>query len=67
MRHIYDMKNKFWAGLGWFGQPGQYMKNKFMADYEQLLRAVFSIFCGQKFFLKKNIIASTLKNCIEKK
>ena len=45
MRHIYDMKNQFWAVgcvLGWT------VKKKVWADYEQLLREVFSTFCWQK-------------------
>jgi hypothetical protein len=43
--HFYDMKNRFWAvgcGLGWA------VEQKVWADYEQLLREVFSTFCGQK-------------------
>ena len=36
-------------------------------DYEQLLRAVFSCFQGQKNYLKflKNIVAFALKSCIK--
>ena len=48
--HFYDMKNRFWAvgcGLGWA------VGKKVWADYEQLLRDVFSTFCGQKK-IKKN-------------
>ena len=43
--HFYDMKNRLWAvgcGLGWA------VGKKVWADYEQLLREVFSTFCGQK-------------------
>ena len=43
--HFYDMKNRFWAvgcGLGWA------VGKKVWADYEQLLREVFSTFCGKK-------------------
>ena len=43
--HFYDMKNRFWAvgcGLGWA------VGKKVWADYEQLLREVFSTFCRQK-------------------
>ena len=43
--HFYDMKNQSWAvgcGLGWA------VGKKVWADYEQLLREVFSTFCGQK-------------------
>ena len=64
--HFYDMKNLFWAvgcGLGWA------VGKKVWADYEQLLREVFSTFCGQKKKKKKfeNIVASALKSCIEKR
>ena len=34
--------------FGSFGQPGQYIKKKLGADFEQLLRVVFSCFQGQK-------------------
>ena len=34
---------------GPFGQPGQYIKKKLGADYEQLLRAFFSCFRGPFF------------------
>ena len=47
---FYDMKNRFWAdgcGLGWA------VGKKVWADYEQLLREVFSTFCGQKKKKKK--------------
>jgi hypothetical protein len=57
---IYNMKNQFWAGLG---SQAVLVKKKFGADYEQLLRPVFICFHGEK---KKNIVASALKNCIEK-
>ena len=55
-------KNRFWAvgcGLGWA------VEKKAWADYEQLLRVIFSTFCGKKKF--ENIVASALKSCIEKK
>ena len=60
------MKNRFWAvgcGLGWA------VVKKVWADYEQLLREVFSTFCGQKKKKKiiENIVASALKSCIEKR
>ncbi len=56
MGHIYNMKNQFWAvgcGLGWT------VKKKVWADYEQLLRPVFSSFYGQKINQKffENIVA----------
>ena len=45
----------FWgyriSGFGLFGKSGQYWKKKLGADYEQFLRAVFSCFRGQIFFL----------------
>ena len=50
MGHYYDMRNRFWAvgcGLGWA------VLKKVWADYEQLLREVFSTFCGQKIIKKK--------------
>ena len=46
--NIYNMKNQFWAGLG---SRASTWKKKFWADYEQLLRAFFLCFQGQK---KKN-------------
>ena len=56
--HFYDMKDQFGllavCGLGWA------VGKKLLADYEQLLREVFSTFCGQKFFFE-NIVASALK------
>ena len=66
MGHFYDMKNRFWAvgcGLGW--AEGK----KVWADYEQLLREVFSTFCGQKkkYIFFENIAVSALKSCIEKR
>ena len=43
--HFYDMKNRFWAvGCG----LGCAVVKKVWADYEQLLREVFSTFSGQK-------------------
>ena len=62
--HFYDMKRRFWAvgcGLGWS------VVKKVWADYEQLLREVFSTFCGQKKKKIENIVASALKSCIEKR
>ena len=62
---FYKTEMKIWAvgcGLGWT------VLKKVWADYEQLLREVFSTFCGQKkknFF--ENIVASALKSCIEKR
>jgi hypothetical protein len=42
------MKNQLWPGLD--SQPVK--KKKIGADYEQLLRAVFSCFHGHKIYLK---------------
>ena len=61
--HFYDMKNQFWAvccGLGWA------VGKKVWADYEQLLREVFSTFCGQKKKIE-NIVASALKSYIKRR
>ena len=44
-RHFYGTENVFWAG---FGPVGKTEKKSAWADYEQLLRAVFSCFQGQK-------------------
>ena len=47
------LRGFWWYGISvsvQFRQPGQY-KKKLGADYEQLLRAVFSCFGGQKMFL----------------
>ena len=60
--HFYDMRNRFWAvgcGLGWA------VGKKVWADYEQLLREVFSTFCGQKKI--ENIVASALKKLHKKR
>ena len=43
---------------------GPVLKKKFWADYEQLLRVVFSCFQGQKKIKSLNIVASALKSCI---
>ena len=62
--HFYDMKNRFWAvgcGLSWA------VGKKVWADYEQLLREVFSTFCGQKKKKFEIVVASALKSCIEKR
>ena len=59
---FYKTEMKIWAvgcGLGW---P---VLKKGWADYEQLLREVFSTFCGQK--KNENIVASALKSCIERR
>jgi hypothetical protein len=56
------MKNRFWAvgcGLGWA------VGKKVWAYYEQLLREVFSTFCGEKKI--ENIVSFALKSCIEKR
>ena len=41
-----NMKNQFWPGLS---SRASTVKEKFGADYEQLLRAVFYVFMGKKF------------------
>ena len=43
--HFYGTEYDIWAD---FGPVGNTEKNQFWADYEQLLRAVFSCFQGQK-------------------
>ncbi len=48
-RHFYGTENVFWAGFGPVGNTG---KKSAWADYEQLLRAVFSCFQGQKNIAK---------------
>ena len=52
--------------LGRLGSRASIEKKRLGADYEQLLRAVFSSFRGQIFFLNffENTIASALKSCI---
>ena len=48
---FYKTEMKIWAvgcGLGWT------VLKKVWADYEQLLREVFSTFCGQKKKINKN-------------
>ena len=55
--------------LGCFGQPGQYLKKKFGAHYEQVLRPIFFVFMVKKYisFFYENIVGSALKSCIEGK
>jgi hypothetical protein len=55
------MEKKLRFGLVFWLVDNPEKKN--WADYEQLLRAVFSCFQGQKIFRKK-IVASALKGCI---
>ena len=45
IKYMYGTENKIWAG---FEPVGNTQKIKIGADYEQLLRAVFSCFQGQK-------------------
>ena len=50
-RYFYGTENEIWAGFGPVGNT----EKKMGADYEQLLRAFFSCFHGQKnveIFLK---------------
>ena len=51
------MNSSFWAVLAAMGE-------KNLSISEQLLRVVFSTFCGQKKQKQKNIVASALKSCI---
>ena len=51
VRNHYGTKIEIFKYLGWF-----------WADYEQLLRALFSFFQGQIFF--ENIVVFALKSCI---
>ena len=55
-RHLYGTENVIWAGFG----PVSNTEKKNLGDYEQLLRAVFSCFLGQKkmfdFFSGKSCI-----------
>ena len=51
-RQSYGTENEIWAGFGPVGNT----KKKLGADYEQLLRAVFSCFLGQKIGLFKKKI-----------
>ena len=54
MGDFYGTGIEIWAG------------NKIWADYEQLLRPVFSCFHGKKEKKEiKNIVASALKSCIK--
>ena len=62
---FYKTEMKIWAvgcGLGWT------VLKKVWADYEQLLREVFSTFYEQKKrkLFYENAVASVLKSCIEK-
>ena len=61
--NFYGTEIEIWAGFGPVGNT----ETKIGVDYEQILRAVFSCFHGQKngliFF--ENILASALKSCIK--
>ena len=57
--NFYETDITIWAGFG----PDGNAEKKIWADYEQLLRAFFSCFQGQKKMLK-NIVASALKSYI---
>ena len=48
--------------LGRLGSQGSKEKNLDLRNSEQLLRVVFSTFCGQRKNLLNNILASTLKS-----
>ena len=60
--NFYWTEIEIWAG---FGPVGNTEKN--WADYEKLLRSVFSCFQGQNFFktIFKHILVSALKSCIK--
>ena len=63
MGDFYRTGIEIWAGLG---PVGITEKKTIWADYEQLLRPVFSSFRGQKETKKiKNIVASALRSCIK--
>ena len=63
MGDFYGAGIEIWAGFG----PVGITEKKNWADYEQLLRSVFSCFQGQKneYNLFKNVVASALKSCIK--
>ena len=62
-RHFYGAENEIWAG---FGPPVSNTEKKIGADYEQLLRVIFSSFQGQKnTYFFSNIVAPALKSCIK--
>ena len=53
--------------LGRLGCPSSKEKKVDLSFYEQLLRVVFSAFCGQKKLnLKKKYLVSALKSCIKR-
>ena len=60
---VYKLHFETWILLfGSFGKSGQYEKKKVVLSCsEQLLRVLFSSFCGQKKIW--NIVASVIKNC----
>ena len=62
MGDFYEKYLRFALVLGWLA-----IQKKMGADYEQLLRAGFSCFQGQKDlnFFFENIVASALKSCIK--
>ena len=63
MGDFYGTGIEIWAG---FGTVGITEKKPIWADYEQLLRPVFSCFHGQKKRKNiKNIVVSALKSCIK--
>ena len=58
--NFYGTEVEIWAGFGPVGNT----ENIFLADYEELLRAVFSCFHGQKNYFFLNVAASVLKRII---
>ena len=67
MSNVCGTEIEIWAGFGSVGNT----EKKIGADYEQLLRAFFSCFQGQKNIAKilenlvMNFKASALKSCIK--
>ena len=61
MGDFYGTGIEIWAGFG----PVDITEKNIWADYEQLLRPLFSSFNGQKKSKLENIVASALKSCIK--
>ena len=61
MGDFYGTGTEIWAG---FGPIVSNEKKRIWADYEQLLRPVFSLFFGKKKKKIEHIIASALKSYI---
>ena len=63
MSNFYGTEIEIWSSFG----PDGISEKKWGADYEQLLRVFFSCFHKKKkeFLFIKNIVAFTLKSCLE--